>query len=494
MRTVTQLEKDLFGFPDDVSYADFLGLPDDMREEIVKRNRVLQTDTYNRTMSHAKGEEWSVPETYVLQCRRAPHGFLITDGVRKCLNSLFRLPITANEVQFATDFYRTKAKVPYFNERMWNMVLDDHGGVMPLTINALPDGTAILPGDPILRVEGPGELAAHFEPVYHRIFYPTLVGADAYMIDKSVGPGRFAEFGKRGAITEEQHMTALRSMFQASGIRLTSNDAMVAAYPDIFTDSGTIGHRFLQFYDTEEEAMRHAIEQTDKCLLLVDLSGDSIRGIDLVCKLKQEYRHTGKVIWPRLDSGMLKDQAAYALRRFKELGFNDPQLDKILAEDLSEIKDMTDIDEHVRDEGFEPEGSILYGAGSMLISRNKSRSDASSGYKLSAVYRHGTMKAKIKFGEGGKNSLPGRPTVFQLPDQGRMIGQDGEFALDHDLMTLGFSPNTGLVIPSLIGDNRKQVLRTMPQIESLIGAKTQLSPITRQFVNELRAHYSVTTT
>jgi hypothetical protein len=56
-------------FPD-ISYDDFLAQPDHVRDALVAANRVINTDSYNRTMGHIKGADWDRPETYVLQCAK----------------------------------------------------------------------------------------------------------------------------------------------------------------------------------------------------------------------------------------------------------------------------------------------------------------------------------------------------------------------------------------------------------------------------------------
>ena len=64
--------------------------------------------------------------------------------------------------------------------------------------------------------------------------------------------------------------------------------------------------------------MRAAIESTDKITLLADLV-DTESGVETILKLKQEYRHTEKVIYPRLDSGDVKAQTLAILKKQMKL-------------------------------------------------------------------------------------------------------------------------------------------------------------------------------
>ena len=116
----------------------------------------------------------------------------------------------------------------------------------------------------------------------------------------------------------------------------TSNDLAAVVYPQLKA-SGTTAHRFYASYPTEEDAMVAAIESEDNLALLIDLN-ESYSGIEKAIALKKKYRHTGKKIGIRLDSGDIAAQAVYALKRLKEEGMCDPDMDKVIASDISTIE------------------------------------------------------------------------------------------------------------------------------------------------------------
>lgn len=469
-------------FPD-ISFAEYRALPEDMRKYIVSLNRILQTDTYNRTMGHIKGDKWNVPETYTLQMRRAPEGYLIVHGIRAQIAKITRMPITEAEFRFAKEFYDHEANVPFFNEEMWRTVIDEHGGYLPLEIDCVPDGTAILPGDPVLRVTGPGELAAHFEPDMHRVFYESLVATTAHEIATKIGAHRFIEVGKRGTFNEEMHLQAAVAMVVGGGITRTSNDAAVACYKEL-RDVGTLGHRFIQFYSNEEEAFREAIENTDATSLLIDLV-DSMEGIETALRLKQEYRHTGKKIWIRLDSGDITAQTLHALKRYQEMGFTDPVMDKIVVEDISTVDDMVEIDRKISEAGFDPEKFVLYGGGGLLVTKMKSRSVASTGYKLSMA----DGIDKVKFSDSpGKESLPGKPTIVTTPDGHRLIAKKDEIEGARDHFVPAYRPGQ-MLLPEDLEEERERVARTFKEIKPMIGRKTPKSIGILESTQALADHY-----
>lgn len=475
-----------FGFPEGLMYQSFQRLPTVLREQLVSQNRILQTDTYNRTMEHISGPEAQTPATYTLQMRRSPHGYIIAMGMRPMLET-FSHPITQAELDFAADFYTHDAAVPYFNKAMWQNVIDNHGGYMPIQIDCVPEGTALLPGDPVIRVSGPNELVAHFEPLFHRLFYPSMVATTAHVIGREF-PGRFIEVGKRGTPTEDDHLIAARAMLGGGGIDRTSNDAAAAAHKDL-KDVGTLGHRYVQCISiqeglTERDAFIRAIESTDAVSLLIDLV-DSYRGIDMAIELKEMYRHTGKKISIRLDSGDVDAQTVYALREYKIRGFTEPSLDKVMVEGIETIDDMRTIDALVRNAGFDPEKQVLYGGGRLLVAQGTTRSDASTGFKLTQFGDYPTMK----FSDSpGKRSIPGVPTVYNT-SRGRVIGQVGE-RIGSDIFVPAYRYPGTILLSDDMQAIRIQAERSYRDIQGSIrvGA-TPHSSVTQEIENAIQAHY-----
>lgn len=393
-----------------ITFAEFCRIPDDdVRLDIARKNKVVSTDTYNRTMSHIKGPRGRLPEAYTLTFRRSANGrWLVANGVRRAVREALGPTVTPGEVDFARDFYAAQAArggVGFFDEAMWREVVDRHNGRLPVVVRAVADGTVLAPGEPVLSVEGPGELAAHLEPLLLRCFYETAVTTDAMALGEQVGPGRVVEAGKRAAISEEDHVRALRSL-AAAGVRFTSNDTAALAVPEL-RSAGTTAHRFFACYDTELEAMEAAIAACDRITLLVDLI-EPKAGIEKVIALKKRHRASGKAIFMRLDSGDLADQACHALRRLRDEGMLDPELDRISIADVSRPEDLERIDAAVRGIGVDPQRFVTYVTGQLLVMQDKTRNALSGAYKLTEV--DGRLTGKVAAGTG-KGAIPGRLNV-----------------------------------------------------------------------------------
>jgi len=286
----------MFAFPE-ISYEEFTEIDDlEVREGIVGTNKLLQTDAYNRTMTHLRGEKGSKIGNYTLTFRRSPNkSYNVVYGVRKIVKRLLGKRITQAELDFAAAFYASQEARKgnaYFDRAMWQKVIDENDGFLPLEISAVEDGTVLKPNEPVMSVRGPEELGAVFEPNLIRVFFQSVIATDMNYIEGIIGSGRVTEMGKRASVNEKAHVDAIEACYVGGGVHATSNDAAAAILPQVVS-AGTTAHRYLASYPTEDEAFVNAIEKTGKITLLVDLV-DSYRGIDKIIALKKQYRETGK--------------------------------------------------------------------------------------------------------------------------------------------------------------------------------------------------------
>lgn len=408
-----------------ISYEEYQQITDlQLRKDIAKKNKIIQTDSYNRTMNYLKGPDWSKEEAYTLSLRRSPNKkYVVVDGIRNQIKGLFSTPIAQHELDFAEKFYADQKRKwgnGHFNKAMRQEVIDIHNGYVPLTINAVQDGTALKPKEPAMTVKGPGEIAATYEPLLLRIFFQSVVATDAHYIDQILGEGRVVEFWKRAAPNEDYHLDAIQANIVGASLKITSNDTAALVYPQLRA-WGTTAHRYFACYPTEDDAFLNAIEKTDNIALLVDLI-DSYAGIDKIIALKKKYRATGKKIAMRLDSGDLAHQAVYTLQQLQKHNMLDPELDKIVVADISTIDDLIKVETAVTEAWFDPKQFIMYGLGGLLIAREKTRDKVSGGYKLTNTESWATGKLSNDI---DKIPIPGIPNV-EIRENKRVIVQEYE--------------------------------------------------------------------
>lgn len=419
----TTYKQQLQAFPK-ITFDEYQEITDlQIRKDIAKKNKIIQTDAYNRTMNFVKWERSRKQETFTLSFRRSPNKqYVVVDGIRSALKDILEIQITQAELDFAKAFYaeqKTKWGNGYFDEQMRQEVIDN-GWYIPLNIKAVEDGTVIRPKEPVMVVSGPAELAAVYEPLFLRSFFKSIVATDAHYLEEIIGQWRVAEFGKRATPNEDYHLDAVEGNIVGGGLKITSNDTAALVYPQTLS-WWTTAHRYLACYPTEDEAFINAIEKTDKIGLLVDLV-DSYKGIDKIVALKKKYRSTGKIISMRLDSWDLANQAVYALKKLQEHNMLDPTLDKIVVADISTVEDVRNVENAVIEAWFNPKDFIQYGLGWLLVARNKTRDALSAAYKLTQTEDWPTGKLSNDI---DKEPTPGTPNI-EIRDGYRVIVQEDE--------------------------------------------------------------------
>ena len=447
-------------FPE-ITFEEYQQITDlQVRRDIAKKNKIIQTDAYNRTMNFLKWEKSYKRETFSLSFRRSPNKqYVVVDGIRSTLKDILWVKITQWELDFAKAFYvdqKARWWNGYFDTNMRQEVVDN-GGFLPLDIKAVDDGTVLKPKEPAMLVSWPAELAAVYEPVFLRAFFKSIVATDAHYLEEIIWQGRIAEFGKRAAPNEDFHLDAVEANIVGGALKNTSNDTAALVYPQVLS-GWTTAHRYFACYPTENDAFVNAIERCDKIALLVDLV-DSYRWIDKIVALKKKYRQTWKIIWMRLDSWDLADQAVYALKKLQENWMLNPALDKIVVADISTVDDVRRVEEAVTAAWFNPKDFIQYWLGWLLVARNKTRDALSAGYKLINTEDWATWKLSNDI---DKEPIPG-DTNIELRDGVRYIVQENEEVQWERLLKNVYS-NGELKYDDndiqAISDARNQLLRT----------------------------------
>lgn len=463
------------GFPD-ISFDEFKYLTPELKKLVLLRHPLVFTDTYNRTMEFLAGAERGKDVVFTLQLRKGVHGYHIISGINELVRKISQIRLTADMVEFASDYFSQVNGVRHFDKDRWMEIATSNDGKLPIRIDALPEGSIAFPGEPIVRVRGDAEMIAHFEPLFHRIFFATAVATNACAITQIISPDRFIEVGLRGSVDDETHLIAGEAMYVGGGIYMTSDDALPALHPQ-YQAVGTLGHRYVQSFDTEEEAFRHAIEKLDSVSLLVDLN-DSYSGIDLAIRLKQEYRDTGKRIWIRLDSGDVAAQTIYTLQKLSELGMTDTKLDKVIVEGIETIAEIVAIEKLIAENGFNKE-NVMYGAGGLLLAKGTTRADVSSGFKL--AYFDGAPS--MKFSDSPtKASIPGIPTIQTDGDIRLTCQQEERFGED---LLLPHLANGEIFNSSDLELAHTRAMLEFQKWGHLINEKLHFSPLTQQIINFL---------
>lgn len=344
------------------------------------RNLSMLTDYYELTMSRGFLDNGLADKIgyFDLYFRRVPEdgGFAIMAGVEQMIDYLENLRFTDANIQFLKD-------TGDFNEPFLDYLRNFK---FECDVWAVPEGTPLFPGEPIVKVRGPMMQAQMIETMLLlTINHQTLIATKTARIVRAAKGRPIMEFGARRAQGYDASVYGARAAYigGAAGTSCT----ICGEYFDIPL-SGTMAHSFVQLFDTEYEAFHaYAKSYPEQTVLLVDTYNTLKSGVPNAIKLQQEvlgpkgYRLKGI----RIDSGDLAYLSQEARRMLDEAGM---EYCKIIASNA--------LDEFIIRELLNQNAPIdSFGVGERLIT---SRAEPVFGgvYKLSAIEDNGELVPKMK--------------------------------------------------------------------------------------------------
>jgi len=138
---------------------------------------LIDTDAYKVSMWQQYPEGTEYVSSYV-EARKNPWTKVTFFGLQHILEELAR-PITAEDVEFA-DCYWTSQGLP-FNKEGWMKIVDKHNGLLPLKIQAAPEGARMAHGNVLVQVINTDPeffwLTTWVETKMMRVWYPTTVAS-----------------------------------------------------------------------------------------------------------------------------------------------------------------------------------------------------------------------------------------------------------------------------------------------------------------------------
>lgn len=141
-------------------------------------NPILATDSYKQSHFLQYPPEARVISAYAEARLNDFSDEVLFLGLQPFLIDYLGTPITADQIAEAADICGAHG-VP-FNREGWEAILNDHGGFLPIEIKAMPEGTIVPAGVPLLQVVNTDErmpwLPTFIETALLRaIWYPTTV-------------------------------------------------------------------------------------------------------------------------------------------------------------------------------------------------------------------------------------------------------------------------------------------------------------------------------
>lgn len=365
---------------------------------IEKLNLTMLTDFYELTMANGYFE-WGIAEDiayFDMFFRQIPDGggYAVMAGLEQVIHYLNGLEFTEEDVEYL---------------RSKNMFSDDfleylRNFKFVCDVWAVPEGTPIFPGEPLITVKGPVIQAQFVETmILLLINHQSLIATKASRIVRAAAGRPVMEFGTRRAHSCSAAIYGARAAYiggcAGTACTIADRDFGVSAL-------GTMAHSWVQMYSDEYEAFRRYAEiYPDNCTLLVDTYNVLKSGVPAAIRVFDEVKPKHKGI--RIDSGDVSYLTKQARKMLDEAGHEDCRI--VVSNSLDEyiIQDIL------------MEGACIdsFGVGERLIT-SKSEPVFGGVYKLSALEKDGVLIPKIKISENvGKITNPGFKSVYRLFDK-----------------------------------------------------------------------------
>ena len=211
-----------------------------------KPNNTLLCDFYELTMANGyyelgKGDEIAYFDVFF---RTIPDGggFAIAAGLEQVIEYIKTLKFTEQDIEFL----RSKKM---FSEGFLNYLRNFR---FTGDIYAVPEGTPIFPGEPILTVRAPAIEAQFIETfVLLSLNHQSLIATKANRVVRAAQGRPVAEFGSRRAQGADGAILGARAAFiggcAATACTISDRDYAIPA-------TGTMAHSWVQMFDSEYEA------------------------------------------------------------------------------------------------------------------------------------------------------------------------------------------------------------------------------------------------
>ena len=362
----------------------------------------LLTDLYELTMAAGYYEAGKVQQkaTFELTIRRLPahRNFVLAAGLPQAIDYLLNLSFSGEEI----DYLRGLPAFARVSARFFDYL---RGFRFTGDVFAVPEGTPLFAGEPMMSVRAP-LIEAQIPETYllSALTFQTLIATKAARMVEAAAGRAVVEFGTRRAHTPEAGVLAGRVAY-LGGCQGTSNT--LAGFRYGVPVYGTAAHSWIMSFCGETEAFRQLQRVLGPSTVQLVDTYDAIEGTRKAAAL-------GKPLWGiRLDSGDFLRESRAARAILDEAG-------------LQEAKIMLsgDLDEHrIRELVASGAPVDAFGVGTQLAT-SADAPNMGAIYKLVELDICGIQRFTAKLSED-KATLPGAKQVFRFDDHD-VLARSGE--------------------------------------------------------------------
>jgi nicotinamide phosphoribosyltransferase len=442
---------------------------------------LLNTDSYKASMFKQYPPGTTKVWSYI-ESRGGKWDDIVFFGLQAFIQEYISKQITVEDVVEAKEIWEAHGEP--FNYDGWMYIVNNHRGLLPLEICAVPEGTIVPTGNVLATIVNTDDnvpwLCTWVETALLRaIWYCSTVATNSreikkliakYMLatgaDMSTLPFKLHDFGARGASSNESAM--LGGMAHLVNFMGTDTIAAVVGAKRYYGEK-TAGfsipaaeHSTITSWgkENEVEAYRNMLTQFAKPGSLVAVVSDSYDIYNAVenlwgGELKQQVIDSGATLVIRPDSG---DPATVVLQvaqlldqtfgsTFNEKAFKVLNHVRIIQGDGINHDSIAEILSGLYAHGFSAD-NVAFGMGGALLQAPQ-RDDQSWAMKCSAIEVNGQWRDVFKDPlHGGKKSKAGRLKLIELHGIGtstwRTVRQDDEeFARYPDMLRRVYAWNYG---------------------------------------------------
>jgi nicotinate phosphoribosyltransferase len=325
---------------------------------------------------------------------------------------------------------------------------------------ALPEGTPVFGGEPLLRVTAPIIEAQIVETfLLATVTFQTMIATKAARLVEASQGRAVVDFGTRRAHGPEAGVLAARAAYIGGCVGTSNVEAGLRFGIPTF---GTVAHSFVMAHRDEEQSFRgFARLFPENTILLLD-TYDTLRAMDKVLKLDCPLQGV------RLDSGNLAELSTQIRRMLDQAGRRETRI--YVSGDLDEFAITRLLAQNAPVD--------VFAVGTALVT-SKDAPALGGVYKLVEVRENGEGESRklphytAKF-SADKATYPGKKQVF------RFTGQDGSY--EHDLLACadeeaaGREPLLAQVMQNgrrtaaspALSEIRERVRRLLPRVPSTV--------------------------
>ncbi|MGO1068684.1 nicotinate phosphoribosyltransferase [Lysobacter sp. CA199] len=438
-------------------------------------NLLLNTDSYKAShwLQYPPGTDATF---FYVESRGGVHDRTVFFGLQAILKEYLAKPITHADIDEARDLFAAHGEP--FNEAGWRYIVDQHGGLMPIRIRAVPEGTVVPTHQALVTIESTDPNAywvpSYLETLLLRLWYPVTVATISWHAKQTIRqflertsddpegqlPFKLHDFGARGVSSTESaafggaaHLVNFLGTDTVSGLLLArryyhepmAGFSIPAAEHSTITSWGR---------EHEVDAYRNMLTQFGKPGAIVAVVSDSYDIFHAIGEhwgktLREEVIASGATLVVRPDSGDPVDVVHQCVTMLDEAfghtvnskGFKVLNHVRVIQGDGINPTSIRAILERITSYGYATD-NLAFGMGGALLQR-LDRDTQKFALKCSAARVNGEWIDVYKdpITDKGKSSKRGRMTLLRHREYGhfKTVPVPPEAAsLDEAVKPLGF--------------------------------------------------------